>query len=73
MYFQYVFVRQMFSPFSLLLDAKNRLSISEMVSTQYLQKVWAVLKKSYLRIYTEKLRLCLIGHPFKTLSARSYL
>ena len=38
-----------FSPFLPLLDAKNRLSISEMVSAQCLQKVWVVLKKNYLR------------------------
>ena len=37
--------RRLFSPFPLLLDAKNRLSISEMVSAQSLQKVWVVLKK----------------------------
>ena len=38
--------RTEFSPFPLLLDAKNRLSISEMVSAQCLQKVWVVLKKA---------------------------
>ena len=37
--------RRLFSPFLLLLDAKNRLSISEMVSAQSLQKVWSKLKK----------------------------
>ena len=33
------------SSFPLLSAPKNRLSISEMVSAQYLQKVWAHLKK----------------------------
>ena len=36
------------SSFLLLLDAKNRLSISEVVSSEYVQKVWGELKKSYL-------------------------
>ena len=37
--------RRNISPFLHLLDAKNRLSISEMVSAQSLQKVWVLLKK----------------------------
>ena len=40
------------SPFPLLWAAKNRLSISEMVFAQSLQKVWVVLKKSYLNTFT---------------------
>ena len=36
------------SPFLLLLDAKNRLSISELVSAECPKKVWVKLKKSDL-------------------------
>ena len=36
------------SSFIFLLDAKNRLSISEVVSSEYVQKVWVKLKKNYL-------------------------
>ena len=43
--------RREFSPFLLLLVAENRLSISEMVSAQYLQKVWAHLKKKLPKPY----------------------
>ena len=46
--------RREFSAFLLLLNAKNRLSISEMVSAQCLQKVWAKLKKKWPYIFTDK-------------------
>ena len=37
--------RRLFSSFPLLSDAKSRLLISEMVSSESVQKVWALLKK----------------------------
>ena len=43
--------RRNISLFLLLLNAKNRLSISEMVSAQSLQKVWVLLKKKATLIY----------------------
>ena len=48
-----IVARRLFSSFPLLWAAKNRLTISEMVSAQSLQKVWVPLKKNYLRIFKE--------------------
>ena len=51
--------RRLFSSFALLFDAKSRLLISEMVSSESVQKVWADLKKKLPYLFFSKLNKCL--------------
>ena len=53
--------RRLFPSFPLLLDEKSRLLISEMVSSESVQKVWALLKKVTFRPTIRNISVVLIG------------